>query len=168
MSWIQLRENREQVLEALSTGHADEVVMCQATAFDELAAAMHTFRYWEQLEVIEADLDEDEDDVPNELLLRELAVRGSDRHLAILQQGGNAPPFVVNWRVQGPGKELEAGRIMVREVWQAGCPLAALACALAARYAAFLGGLRPPRHGYGAPLAFKPFSSYPFQDACPT
>lgn len=218
MSWIQLRENRERILEALSAGYADEVVMCQATAFDELAAAMHTFGYWDQLEAIEADLDKDEDDVPNELLLRELAVlpllripnphqaptylfqdhgvlrflgftlaqirdgfndkgvrsatgmprmrphhrdtlynflkavkvktlsafreahmeglidhglltsgvflidgtglRGSDRHLVILQQGGSAPPFVVNWRVRGPGKELEAGRIMVEELRQ--------------------------------------------------
>jgi hypothetical protein len=218
MSWIQLRENRERVLEALSSGHADEVVMCQATAFDELAAAMHTFGYWDQLAAIEAELDKDEDDVPNELLLRELAVlpllripnphqaptylfqdhgvlrflgftlaqirdgfndkgvrsatgmprmrphhrdtlynflkavkvktlsafreahmdglidhglltsgiflmdgtglRGSDRHLVILQQGGSAPPFVVNWRVRGPGKELEAGRIMVEELRQ--------------------------------------------------
>jgi hypothetical protein len=218
MSWIQLRENRERVLEALSAGHADEVVMCQATAFDELAAAMHAFGYWDQLEAIEADLDKDEDDVPNELLLRELAVlpllripnphqaptylfqdhgvlrflgftlaqirdgfndkgvrsatgmprmrphhrdtlynllkaikieslgafreahmeglidhdsltsgiflidgtglRGSDRHVVILQQGGSAPPFIVNWRVQGPGKELEAGRAMVEEVQQ--------------------------------------------------
>lgn len=216
MSWIQLRENRERVLEALSTGHADEVVVCQATAFDQLAAAMHAFGYWNQLAVIEADLDKDEDDVPNELLLRELAVlpllripnphqaptylfqdhgvlrflgftlaqirdgfndkgvrsstgmprmrphhrdtlynflkaikvgsldafrethmdglidhglltsgiflidgtglRGSDRHLVIMQQGGSAPPFIINWRVQGPGKELEAGRAMVEEL----------------------------------------------------
>jgi hypothetical protein len=74
MSWIQLRENQERVREALSAGHADEVVMCQATAFDELAAAMHAFGYWDQLKAIEADLDKDEDDVPNQLLLRELAV----------------------------------------------------------------------------------------------
>lgn len=45
-------------------------------------------------------------------------LRGSDRHLVILQQGGSAPPFVVNWRVRGPGKELEAGRIMVEELRQ--------------------------------------------------
>ena len=218
MSWIQLRENQERVREALSAGHADEVVMCQATAFDELAAAMHAFGYWDQLKAIEADLDKDEDDVPNQLLLRELAVlpllripnphqaptylfqdhgvlrflgftlaqirdgfndkgvrsatgmprmrphhrdtlynllkavkiesldtfreahmeglidhdlltsgiflidgtglRGSDRHVVILQQGGSAPPFIVNWRVQGPGKELEAGRLMVEELQQ--------------------------------------------------
>jgi hypothetical protein len=74
MSWIQLRENRERVLNALSAGHADEVVMGQATAFDELAAAMYTFGYWDQLAAIEADLDKDEDGVPDELLLRELAV----------------------------------------------------------------------------------------------
>jgi hypothetical protein len=218
MSWIQLRENRERVFDALSAGHVNEVVMCQATAFDELAAAMHAFGYWDQLEAIEAELDKDEDDVPNKLLLRELAVlpllripnphqapvylfqdhgvlrflgftlaqirdgfndkgvrsargmprmrphhrdtlynllkavnveslsafreahmesliehslltsglflidgtglRGSDRHLVIMQQGGSAPPFVVNWRVQGPGKELEAGRAMVEELQQ--------------------------------------------------
>jgi hypothetical protein len=218
MSWIQLRENRERVLNALSARHADEVVMCQATAFDELAAAMYVFGYWDQLEAIEADLDKDEDDVPDELLLRELAVlpllripnphqaptylfqdhgvlrflgftlaqirdgfndkgvrsttgmprmrphhrdtlynllkainieslgafqeahtdglidhdlltsgiflidgtglRGSDRHVVIMQQGGSAPPFIVNWRVQGPGKELEAGRAMVQELQQ--------------------------------------------------
>jgi hypothetical protein len=74
MSWIQLRENRERVLEALSAGHVDEVSMCQATAFDELAASMHGFGYGDRLAVIEADLDKDEDDVPNELLVRELAV----------------------------------------------------------------------------------------------
>ena len=218
MNWIQLRENRERVLEALSAGHANEVMMCQATAFDELAAAMHAFGYWEQLAAIEAELDKDEDDVPNTLLLRELAVlpllripnphqapvylfqdhgvlrflgftlaqirdgfndkgvrsatglprmrphhrdtlynflkavnieslhafreahmaslvdhallrsgiflmdgtglRGSDRHVVILQQGGSAPPFIVNWRVTGPGKELEAGRVMVEELRQ--------------------------------------------------
>jgi hypothetical protein len=213
MSWIQLRENRERVLEALSVGHANEVMMPQATAFDELAAAMHAFVYWDQLEAIEAELDKDEDDVPNRLLLRELAVlpllripnpyqapvylfqdhgvlrflgftlaqirdgfndkgvrsatgmprmrphyrdtlynslkavrieslgafreahtdgliehdlltsgiflidgtglRGSDHHLVIMQQGGSAPPLIVDWRVQGPGKQLEAGRAMV-------------------------------------------------------
>jgi hypothetical protein len=43
-------------------------------------------------------------------------LRGSDRHVVILQQGGSAPPFIVNWRVQGPGKELEAGRAMVKEL----------------------------------------------------
>jgi len=48
--------------------------MLRATAFDELAAAMHKFGYWEQLEAIEIALDKDEDDVPDELLLRELAV----------------------------------------------------------------------------------------------
>jgi hypothetical protein len=218
MSWIQLKENQDRVCEALSAGQVDEVIMCQATAFDELAAAMHAFGYWDQLKVIEADLDKDGDDVPNDLLLRELAVlpllripnpyqapiylfqdhgvlrflgftlaqirdgfndkglrsatgmprmrphhrdtlynllkavkiesldafreahmaglinhglltsglflidgtglRGSDRHVVIMQQGGSAPPFIANWRVQGPGKELEAGRDMVEELQQ--------------------------------------------------
>jgi hypothetical protein len=45
-------------------------------------------------------------------------LRGSDRHVVIMQQGGSAPPFIVNWRVQGPGKELEAGRAMVQELQQ--------------------------------------------------
>jgi hypothetical protein len=45
-------------------------------------------------------------------------LRGSDRHLVVMQQGGGAPPFIVNWRVQGPGKELEAGRIMEEELRQ--------------------------------------------------
>lgn len=218
MSWIQLKANQERVIDALSDGYVDEVIMCRATAFDELAAAMHAFGYWEHLKCIAVDLDKDEDDVPDELLLRELAVlpllripnphqvpvylfqdhgvlrflgftlaqirdgfndkgvrsstgeprmrphhrdtlynllkavdvdsladfrqahmealidhdlltsgiflmdgtglRGSDRHLVVLQQGGRAPPFIVNWRVQGPGKELAAGRIMVEEVRQ--------------------------------------------------
>ena len=74
MSWIKLTENRERVRAALLDGYVDEVVMCRATAFDELAAAMHAFGYWDQLEVIEIKLDKDEDDVPNELLRRELAV----------------------------------------------------------------------------------------------
>lgn len=216
MSWIKLTENQQRVREALLDGYVDEVVMCRATAFDELAAAMYAFGYWEQLEAIEVELEKDEDDVPNELLLRELAVlpllripnpyqaptylfqdhgvlrflgftlaqirdgfndkgvrsptgalrmrphhfdtlynalkavnvesldrfreahmhaliehglltsgifildgtglRGSDRHLVVLQQGGKAPPFIVNWRVQGPGQELEAGRVMVEEL----------------------------------------------------
>lgn len=218
MSWIELKANQERVIDALSDGYVDEVIMCRATAFDELAAAMHAFGYWEHLECIAVDLDKDEDDVPDELLLRELAVlpllripnphqvpvylfqdhgvlrflgftlaqirdgfndkgvrsstgeprmrphhrdtlynllkavdvdsladfrkahmealidhalltsgiflmdgtglRGSDRHLVVMQQGGRAPPFIVNWRVRGPGKELEAGRIMVEEVRQ--------------------------------------------------
>ena len=74
MSWIKLTENRERVRAALLDGYVDEVVMCRATAFDELAAAVHTFGYWEQLEAIKIELDKYEDDVPNALLLRELAV----------------------------------------------------------------------------------------------
>ena len=216
MSWIKLTENQERVREALLDGYVDEVVMCRATAFDELAGAMYAFGYWEQLEAIEIDMEKDEDDVPNELLLRELAVlpllripnphqaptylfqdhgvlrflgftlaqirdgfndkgvrsptgaprmrphhldtlynalkgvkiesldrfresvmqapiehsllssgvfaldgtglSGSDRHLVVLQQAGKAPPFIVNWRVQGPGQEREAGRVMVEEL----------------------------------------------------
>jgi hypothetical protein len=177
---------------------------------------MNAFGYWEQLECIEVELDKDEDDVPNELLMRELGVlpllripnphqaptylfqdhgvlrflgftlaqirdgfnekgvrsprgkarmrphhrdtlynalkaidieslgdfreehrhalaehellrsgvfavdgtglRNSDRHLVILQQVGDEPPFIANWRVQGPGKELAAGRAMVDEL----------------------------------------------------
>jgi hypothetical protein len=45
-------------------------------------------------------------------------LRGSDRHVVILQQGGSAAPFIINWRVTGPGKELEAGRVMVEELRQ--------------------------------------------------
>jgi hypothetical protein len=219
MSWIYLRENRERVREALRQGRVDEVVPLRATAFDELAAVMHTFGYWEQLEAIEVALDKDEDDVPNELLMRELAVlpllripnpyqaptylfqdhgvlrflgftvaqiregfndkgvrsttgasrmlphhrdtlynalkavqiaslaafrrehrralvrsgvlssgvfaidgtgiRHSDYHVVVLQQVGRAAPFIVDWRVQGPGRELAAGREMVSALIQA-------------------------------------------------
>jgi hypothetical protein len=213
MSWIYLHENRERVRQALLKGYVDEVVTLRATAFDELAAAMHSFGYWEQLESITIAMDKDEDDVPAELVVRELAVlpllrianpyqapvylfqdhgvlrflgftvaqirdgfndkgvrsatgkprmrphhrdtlynglkkveraslghfrethrhgllvhdllysgvftldgtglRHSDRHIVVLQQAGAAPPFVVDWRVQGPGQELAAGREMV-------------------------------------------------------
>lgn len=216
MSWIKLTENRERVREALLDGYVDEVVACRATAFDRLAGAMNAFGYWEHLEEIEVELEKDEDDVPNDLLLRELAtlpllripnphqaptylfqdhgvlrflgftlkqirdgfndkgvrspsgkprmrphhrdtlynalkainirslsdfrgehrldliehdlltsgtfaidgtgLRNSDKHLVILQQAGDAPPFIANWRVQGPGKELSAGRAMVDEL----------------------------------------------------
>lgn len=74
MSWIELRENQHRVREALREGYVDEVVACRATAFDELAGAMTAFGYWEQLESIEVKLDKDGDDVPSELLMRELAV----------------------------------------------------------------------------------------------
>ena len=43
-------------------------------------------------------------------------LRHSDRHLVILQQAGAAPPFVVDWRVRGPGQELAAGREMVAQL----------------------------------------------------
>jgi hypothetical protein len=202
MSWIYLHENRRRVREALQKGQVDEVVTLRATAFDELAATMHQFGYWEQVESIQVNLVKDDDDVPDELLLRELAVlpllrianphqaptylfqdhgvlrflgftvaqirdgfntkgvrsptgaprmrphhrddlynalkhvdlesldrfreahrkallkhdvlqsgvfaidgtglRHSDRHVVILQQAGASPPFVVDWRVQGP------------------------------------------------------------------
>jgi len=216
MSWIYLHENRERVREALLNGHVDEVVTLRATAFDELASAMHTFGYWKQLEAIEVTLDKDGDDVPDGLLLRELAVlpllripnpnqaptylfqdygvlrflgftvaqirdgfnekgvrsptgrermrphhrdtlyhalkhvqieslsrfreahqhalvdhelvqggtyavdgtglRHSDRHVVILQQLSGSAPFIVDWRVQGPGRELAAGREMVAQL----------------------------------------------------
>ena len=216
MSWIYLRENQERVREALQEGQVDEVVTLRATEFDKLAAAMHTFGYWDQLTSIQIGLEKDEDDVPDELLVRELAVlpllripnphqapvylfqdhgvlrylgftvaqirdgfntkgvrsktgqprmlphhrdtfynalravelesldrfrevhryallkhdlltsgmfaidgtglRNSDRHVVILQQVGAAPPFVVDWRVQGPGRELAAGREMVEQL----------------------------------------------------
>jgi hypothetical protein len=74
MSWIYLHENRKRVREALRKGQVDEVVTLRATAFDELAATMHAFGYWEQLECIQVQMDKDDDDVPNELLVRELAV----------------------------------------------------------------------------------------------
>ena len=74
MSWIYLHGNRERVREALQKGHVDKVVTLRATAFDELAAAMHVWGYWEQLRSIEIQMDKDDDDVPDELLVRELAV----------------------------------------------------------------------------------------------
>jgi len=216
MSWIYLRENRDRVRQALQQGYVDEVVTLRATAFDELAAAMHEFGYWKQLECIQIAMDKDEDDVPSELVVRELAVlpllrianphqapvylfqdhgvlrylgftvaqirdgfntkgvrsptgeprmrphhrddlynalkkvelasldrfwkahrlallkhdllqsgvyaldgtglRGSDLHVAMLQQAGGGPAFVVDWRIQGPGQELAAGREMVERL----------------------------------------------------
>lgn len=216
MAWIELRENRQRVRAALREGVVDEVVACRATAFDELAGAMQTFGYWDQLQEITIALEKDADDVPNELLLRELAVlpllripnpyqaptylfqdegvlrflgftlrqiragfntkgvrsslgkarmrphhrdtlynglkavvvrslgdfrqrhrrdliahdllasgtfaidgsglRNSDYHVVILQQVGDGIPFIANWRVQGPGQELAAGREMVAEL----------------------------------------------------
>lgn len=215
-TWIQLRENQERVEAALRERGVDEVVACRATAFDELAGAMYTFGYWKQLEEIHIALEKDEDDVPNPLVLHELAtlpllcipnpyqaptylfqdvgvlrllgftlaqirdgfnnkgvqsptgkarmrphhrdvlynalkaveipslarfrrahmralvahdllsggifaidgtgLRNSDHHVVILQQAGEAIPFIANWRVQGPGQELAAGREMVAEL----------------------------------------------------
>jgi hypothetical protein len=43
-------------------------------------------------------------------------MRNKDMHIVILQQAGTAPPFIANWRVQGPGQELAAGREMVAEL----------------------------------------------------
>jgi len=217
MSWIYLQENRERVREALLNGHVDEVVTLRATAFDQLAAAMHTFGYWEQLAAIEVGLDKDDDDVPDGLLLRELAVlpllripnpnqaptylfqdygvlrflgftvaqirdgfsdkgvrsptgkarmrphhrdtlynalkhvkmeslerfreahqqalvehglvqggtfavdgtglRHSDRHVVVLQQLSGVAPFIVDWRVQGPGREWERRLILGKCLW---------------------------------------------------
>lgn len=74
MVWIRLTENRKRVQKALVNGYVDEVVACRATAFDQLVGAMEEFGYWEQLGTIEVDLEKDEDDVPNDLLIRELAV----------------------------------------------------------------------------------------------
>ena len=216
MSWIYLRENQERVREALQEGQVDEVVTLRATEFDKLAGVMQTFGYWEQLTSIKIGMAKDDDDVPDELLVRELAVlpllripnphqapvylfqdhgvlrflgftvaqirdgfnrkgvrsptgaprmrphhrddmynalkeieveslerfrqehrgaliaqdllqsgvyaldgtglRHSDRHVVILQQAGAGPPFVVDWRVQGPGQELAAGRDMVAQL----------------------------------------------------
>ena len=216
MGWIYLQENRDRVRKALLKGHVDEVVTLRATAFDELAAAMHEFGYWEQLEAIEVALEKDEDDVPHQLLLRELAIlpllripnpnqaptylfqdhgvlrflgftvaqiregfnekgvrsptgkarmrphhrdtfyyelkhvvleslatfrdrhrgslaehhliqggiygidgtglRNSDRHVVILQQLSDRAPFIADWRVQGPGRELAAGQQMVAQL----------------------------------------------------
>lgn len=216
MAWIQLRENRQRVRKAMQQGVVDEVVACRATAFDELAGAMYILGYWDALEEIRITLEKDNDDVPNELLLRELAVlpllripnpyqaptylfqdvgvmrfigftlteirdgfntkgvrsptgkarmrphhrdtlynalkavdvaslgdfrdahrgdlirhdlltggtfaidgtglRNSDRHVVMMQQVGEGIPFIANWRVQGPGQELAAGREMVAEL----------------------------------------------------
>jgi hypothetical protein len=216
MGWICLQENRQRVRAALLSGHVDEVITLRATAFDELAAAMHTFGYWTQLESIEITLDKDGDDVPAGLILRELGVlpllripnpnqaptylfqdygvlrflgftvaqmrdgfndkgvrsptgkermrphhretlyhalkhveieslarfrqvhqralvehglvqggtfavdgtglRHSNRHVVILQQLSGVAPFIVDWRVQGPGRELAAGRAMVAQL----------------------------------------------------
>ena len=74
MGWIYLKENRERVHQALREGYVDEVLTLRATEFDRLAAAMHTFGYWDQLTSIKTKRQKDEDDVPDELLLRELAV----------------------------------------------------------------------------------------------
>ena len=74
MSWIYLRENQERVRQALREGQVDEVVTLRATEFDRLAAAMHVFGYWEQLAAIKIGLEKDDYDVPDELLVRELAV----------------------------------------------------------------------------------------------
>jgi hypothetical protein len=43
-------------------------------------------------------------------------LRHSDRHVVILQQLSGVAPFIVDWRVQGPGQELAAGRDMVAQL----------------------------------------------------
>ena len=43
-------------------------------------------------------------------------LRHSDRHVVILQQLDGVAPFIVDWRVQGPGRELAAGREMVAQL----------------------------------------------------
>jgi len=74
MSWVMLKENRERVLAALRQGYVDEVTLCTVNVFDRLAAALYELGYWKHLELIKIKLEKDQDDVPNELLLRELAV----------------------------------------------------------------------------------------------
>jgi hypothetical protein len=74
MSWIRLVENQERVRQALLEHHVDEVVICNTNYFDKMAAAMHEVGYWQHLQKIKIDLDKDGDDVPNDLLVRELAV----------------------------------------------------------------------------------------------
>ena len=75
MRWIHLRENQERVREALREGQVDKVVTLRATEFDQLAAAMHAFGCWEQLKSIKMGMDKDEDDVPDELLVRGSAAK---------------------------------------------------------------------------------------------
>jgi hypothetical protein len=74
MVWIHLVENQERVRQALREHHVDEVVICNTNYFDKMAAAMQELGYWQHLQKIEIDLDKDGDDVPNDLLVRELAV----------------------------------------------------------------------------------------------
>jgi hypothetical protein len=209
-------ENQERVRQALLEHHVDEVVICNTTYFDKMAAAMEEMGYWHQLQKIRIDLDKDDDDVPNDLLMRELAVMpllrianphqaqaflfqdhgvlrflgftlqqlrsgfnrkgvrsatgrprmrphhrddlynaaksvqmdsldefrtahirslfehraveggvyaidgtgitGTDYKVVIMQNLTAGKQFVVNWRVQGPGSELPAGREMVEEI----------------------------------------------------
>ena len=74
MAWIRLVENQERVRRALLAHHVDEVAICNTNYFDKMAAAMHELGYWQHLQKIKIDLDKDGDDVPNDLLVRELAV----------------------------------------------------------------------------------------------
>jgi hypothetical protein len=74
MGWIRLVENQQRVRQALLQGYVDEVVVCNTNCFDKMAGAMYELGYWQSLELVETDLEKDQDDVPNELLFRELAV----------------------------------------------------------------------------------------------
>jgi hypothetical protein len=45
-------------------------------------------------------------------------LRHSDDHVVILQQVGAGVPFIADWRVTGPGQELQAGQEMVADLRQ--------------------------------------------------
>lgn len=184
--------------QALLQGYVDEVVVCNTNCFDKMAGAMYKLGYWQDLESIQVALEKDDDDVPNDLLLRELAVwpllrianphqapaflfqdhgvlrflgftlqniregfnqkgvkvasleafrrahitslfrhkvveggvyaidgtgiSGTEYKLVIMQSLTAKKRFVVNWRVQGPGSELTAGKEMVEEVLETAGP----------------------------------------------
>jgi len=244
MAWIRLVENQQRVRQALLEHHVDALVICNTNYFDKMAAAMHALGYWQHLELIRIDLDKDGDDVPNELLLRELAVMpllrianphqaeaflfqdhgvlrflgftlqhirsgfntkgvrspsgrprmlphhrddlynaaksvqvdsldqfrtahirslfehnlvegsvyaidgtgiaGTDYKVVIMQNLTAGKQFVVNWRVQGPGSELAAGREMVEEIIEIAGPQAVSLLLMDGAYVdgAWLAGLK--------------------------
>lgn len=74
MGWIRLVENQVRVRQALLQGYVDEVVVCNTNYFDKMAGAMFELGYWQDLACIQVSLEKDADDVPNALLVRELAV----------------------------------------------------------------------------------------------
>ena len=49
----------------------DEVIICQATAFDESAATLYASGYWEKLKAIQIELDKDDGDAPLRIALAE-------------------------------------------------------------------------------------------------